>query len=641
MKKIISILLVISLLLGATAFAFAAEDETYSDDPVIIVPGYGASPLFMVNEDGSRGEQVWGWNIFADALMEQVKQKFPGLLTGAVMLTLGSAKQLGKTLGEAAVGMFGRLAFNGDGESVYDIAPLPNDPALCRLDVFEDSFDEDLYSEKEIGRTIDDYVPRSQIYNFAVDFRYGARYNADRLNEFVEEVKAATGKDKVNLYGVSHGGQVTAAYLRKYGERGDVRSAVMNVPAIGGTYMAYDVLTENVRMQEDELLLFIENALYLEQDFELLLKTQPLEFLDDILAEFMPYVKQIIGNWESLWDFLPYECYTELFDTVDREACAGLIEKTTDFHENTMAHFGEALRAARDNGINVNIVAGTGNAHVTGTQQNSDAIINVTSATGAKTAPWGKRFADGTACAGGVCSDLTHEHMSPSMEIDASCGYLPENTWYVDGMFHGMSLNESGIRELLMRLLLTDEIADINSDPAYPQFLFSENLAYAVYGEFSGAAPGFITGDSDAYTVTNLSDQYDLKILSIRADGLDVRFEGDYGTVLAPGESARFSVTGSIPGISAVRAAVTITYLLKKSYTPLNSRTLPYTVKNGAPAQPAGEPYADADFVSPVASLLPAGLHDVLKKAGLMGWLDLWFALLTRLLDSVRAMLKF
>ena len=209
MKTIICVFLAVCLLVGVCPMAFA--EEAYSDYPVIIVPGYGASPLFLENDDGSPGEQVWGWNIMTDLLLDQVKQKFPGLFTGAVMLTVGSARLLGQTLGQAMLDMLGKLAFNGDGESVNRITTIPNDPARCRLDVFEDYFDEDLYSEKEIGRAIDDYVPRSQIFNFAVDFRYGPVYNAEKLNEFIGAVKEYTGKEKVNLYAVSHGGQVTAA----------------------------------------------------------------------------------------------------------------------------------------------------------------------------------------------------------------------------------------------------------------------------------------------------------------------------------------------------------------------------------------------------------------------------------------------
>ena len=635
MKKIICVFLAVCLLVGVCPMAFA--EEAYSDYPVIIVPGYGASPLFLENDDGSLGEQVWGWNIMTDLLLDQVKQKFPGLFTGTVMLTVGSARLLGETLGQAMLDMLGKLAFNGDGESVNRITTIPNDPARCRLDVFEDYFDEDLYSEKEIGRAIDDYVPRSQIFNFAVDFRYGPVYNAEKLNEFIGAVKEYTGKEKVNLYAVSHGGQVTAAYLLKYGENKDVANAVLTVPAVGGSYVAYDVLTEQISAQEEDLIVFIENAMYLEQDFEWLLKSQPLEFVDDVLLAAMPYLRQVAGYWESLWDFLPYDCYAEAFDYVDADECAGLIAKTTDFHENVMVNFGEALRRCRDLGINVNIVAGDSHPTVTGSQVNSDAIIGTASATGAKVAPFGQRFSDGYVCAGDICADETHNHLSPSMEIDASYCYLPENTWFVEGMYHGMTMNEAYAEALVMKLLLTDDLKDVYTDPAFPQFRASENRAWAVYGRFNNTESGYLNGDSVAYTVTNLSDEYGMKILSIAADGLDITFEGDYSGMLAPGESAEFAVKGDIPKIGAARAAVTVTYRLKNSYTPLGYRTFRYTVDNGAPAAyDAESPYAPLDFNPPAAELIPANVANLLKKLGVWDFINMLLRILKQFANTIK-----
>ena len=639
MKKGISVLLALCLLFCCVSAAFAADVQSETDYPVIIVPGYGASPLFLENEDGTLGEQVWGWNIFADRLLEQVKQKFPQILSGAALLSVGSAKQLGKALGEAAVDMLGALAFNGDGESVNKIVPLPNDPARCRFDVFEDYFDEDLYSEKEIGRAIDDYVPRSRIYNFAVDFRYGAEYNAEKLDAFITAVKEYTGSEKVNLYAVSHGGQVTAAYLSMFAEKGDVNNAVLTVPAIGGSYVAYDILSGNIAFDEEELLVFIENALYLEQDFEWLFKTQPLEFMDDVLLAMLPYLKQVAGLWESLWDFLPYDCYKECFDTVDKTECAGLIAKVTDFHENRMVHFGEALREARALGVNVSIVAGTGHATITGSQQNSDAIIGTAAATGAKAAPYGKRFANGYTCTGTVCTDRTHNHLSPSMELDASYAYLPENTWFVDGMFHGMTMNEGYAHDLAVKLLLTNDLPDVHADPAFPQFRASENMANSVYADFTGGTPGYITAGAKEYVVTNVSEEYDCRIIAIRADGLDITFEGDYRQTLKPGESAVFTVKGEIPAVSAARAAVTVTFQMKNSVTPLNERTFRYTVDNGlAVAYNTNEPYADVDFTTPIADLLPGGAMRLVQKLGLTDWFSLWYSIIAKLIQNFKAL---
>ena len=417
-----------------------------------------------------------------------------------------------------------------------------------------------------------------------------------------------------------------------------MNNAVLTVPAIGGSYVAYDILSEQITVQQEELMLFIENALYLEQDFEWLLKTQPLAILNAIVKEMLPYVKQVAGFWESLWDFLPYDCYKTCIDALDADACAGLIAKTTDFHENVMKNMGASLRRARALGVNVSIVAGNGHATVTGSQQNSDAIIGTAAATGVMAAPYGQRFSNGYVCTGNICTNPAHDHLSPSMEIDASYGYLPENTWFVDGMFHGMTMNESRIEDLVIRLLLTDDLKDVHTDAAFPQFLTSENMAYAVYGSFNGAPDGYITSGADTYTVTNLSEEYDLQVLSIYADGLDISFDGDYRTAIAPVESAMFTVNGNIPALSAARAAVTVTFRLKGSVTPLNFRTFRYTVKNGDPVPyDADSPFSDLDFAPPVSDYLPGGAAGLLKKAGFLDWFSMWFNILLQFMKNLRS----
>ena len=51
---------------------------------------------------------------------------------------------------------------------------------------------------------------------------------AQQLDEYIQSVKEYTGKDRVNLIPVSHGGQVSATYLALYGQKNDVDTAVLS-----------------------------------------------------------------------------------------------------------------------------------------------------------------------------------------------------------------------------------------------------------------------------------------------------------------------------------------------------------------------------------------------------------------------------
>jgi hypothetical protein len=61
------------------------------------------------------------------------------------------------------------------------------------------------------------------------------------------------------------------------------------------------------------------------------------------------------------------------------------------------------------------------------------------------------------------------------MTIDASTAYMPDNTWFVNGLFHGMTYWDYYSRELMTTLLLTDRITDVYSDPKFPQFKDTTN----------------------------------------------------------------------------------------------------------------------------------------------------------------------
>ena len=639
MKKRIACFLSILLLVSCFAPAAAAlTKEDVADDPVIIVPGYAASALFRYYDDGSK-EQVWGWNIMADLLLNEVKKIAPELLAGVGMMTLGQAKLLGKTLGRAVEDLTAQIACTPDGESLYDVRTLPNDPDACRWDHLKHVYGE-YYAEAAVGNELRDYVEDENLFNFFMDFRMGALENAAELDRFIEAVKAYTGKDKVDLYAISHGGQVTATYLSLYGDKKSVDNAVLVSPAIGGAGFAFDFFNGSMKLDEEMLVRFIECAVCSEYDFEWLVKAQQLGFLDDILAGMLPSAYRAGLGWQSLWDFIPMDEFDAYIETAAPRGYDGIKEKTTRFHRDVMAHMGESLRRCRENGIDVNVVAGTGNPIVTGYRKNSDGIITAAASTGAVCAPLGQRFANGYACCGTVCADPAHNHLSPSMEVDASAAYLPENTWFIDGMFHGFITNEPYTKALAFTLLFTDQIADVRADPAFPQFKASGNKAYSVSGSFNASPDGYLSAADTAFTVTNLSDDLRVKIIAVQAAGADLAFSGDYKTWLAPHESAVFTVSGKLPETSAARAAVTVTYLTEKSVSPLGERTLDFTLTNGEPvAYDAANPYCAADFTPPIDTRLPDGVSGLLKKIGWFDLLSLFYNIFQKLLANFKAAL--
>ena len=203
---------------------------------------------------------------------------------------------------------------------------------------------------------LETYIGIENIYTYTTDFRMGAEYCAGQLNEFIESVKEYTGKDKVNLLAVSHGGQVSATYLTLYGHKGDVDNACLTVPAIGGAGFAYDLAMALVELDEDCLLRFIEHGMRLEEDYDWLVKAHQLGFLDAVANNLIPYATQVMLYWGSIWDFMPLHKYEEAKKALlNSQDSATLIAKSDRFHYEILPQIGKKLRECNENGMNVSI----------------------------------------------------------------------------------------------------------------------------------------------------------------------------------------------------------------------------------------------------------------------------------------------
>ena len=518
MKKLIAVLL--SLTIVFTSFAAsAAVVETglvtgdITEYPVIIVPGYSACSL-IYGEDRETGEHVWGINM--DLIIERLLARIADLGIGLGIMSFDNAEYIASVVGEEFAVMFEKIRCNPDGSSVYPIKrEITTAEQSNSLLLMESNPDGEHQHEIEIAAEIAHYIGYKNIYNFQSDFRMGAEVCATMLDEYIQTVKKHSGKDKVNIFSLSHGGQVTATYLNLFGYKGDVDNAVMTVPAIGGAGIAYDAIMESFDFDEECLFRFIENGTMMEENMNWLVKAQQLGFLDNILDNLAPHIKEILGYWGSIWDFIPLDKYEEAKEfSLDPVASAELIKKSDRYHYEILASMPEKFAECIENGMNISIISGTGNRIVSGLNENSDGIITTTASTGATCAPCYERFADGyvqiNPCGG-------KNKVSPAMDIDASTAYMPDNTWFVDNLYHGMTYKDDYSRELMMTLLLTDNITDVYSNPRFPQFKDSTNPSLTVYAEFEGCTPGFIDSNAKNLVVTNTSKTSKVRISAVDA----------------------------------------------------------------------------------------------------------------------------
>ncbi len=610
MKKILCVILSL-VVMAASCFCFAEaysfdDLESWSENPVIIVPGYSASGLFT--EDG---EQVWGPDIGSMAIEALSDIARTGRALGE--LVIGKAQIIGDIVGEQVVKDLGVLKCNDDGTSVYPLHVLSTDAAVTNTAKLNEMFPDDSHTyELEIQAELKKYIDPSHIYNFMCDFRMGAEFCAGMLRDYIDSVLKHSGADKVNIYSLSHGGQVTATYLTLYGDDNKVDNVVMTSPAIGGAGIAYDPFAGEIDFDEETLIRFIEQGVMIEEDINWLLKANWLGILDDILYAVKPYFYEVMGNWGSIWDFMPAGNYEDAKkQLLDETQHAGLIEKTDRFHYEILPLVGEKLNYLRETyEMNISIIAGYGNRIISGMNEDSDSIITLSSATGATTPPFGQRFTDGYK----QVNDCSGRYkVSPDMTVDASTCYLPDNTWFIKGMFHAFVVFDDYTMELVMKLLLTDEITDVYSDPAFPQFRDSTSLCHSVWAHFNNDTSGYINADSNKLVVTNVCADSNINITAVVCKGLDIKFKVDPTVKLAPGARVEIEFTGEIPKLSGKQADITV-YYLADNLTPAGYRTQGYTVMNGDSVEQGegtvnvgGEPIIDGIF----AKLLKAlGLYE-------------------------------
>ena len=170
----------------------------------------------------------------------------------------------------------------------------------------------------------------------------------------------------------------------------------------------------------------------------------------------------------------------------------------------------------------------------------------------------------------------------------------------------------------------------------YPQFKYSTNRNYSVTATLDQTPEGYWTAADSALIITNLSEKYRMRLISVSVDGIDAAFDVKTPVYLKPGESCTLPLRGSIPETSLTTADITVNYSLIGSITPLGSRTLVFTLTNGAPpAYDPAAPYTGALHETAFERSVPAGVDTALAHIGVFDFLKMLFNSLCAVLRTL------
>ncbi len=318
MKKLISILLSVSMLLGMTVVSgYAAENETdgpeiiytqseldwrelnMEDVPVVEVPGFGETIYKgLETEDESDDISIFGPDM--SVLLPAIFKYVPGFLTGVITRNYDLVDS---TLGPFLLDVFSDISCNPDGTmkegtgGKYDnslgldenLEPLPPEepeiPEQTILDKINEFFNgisakfnaffdslKALLPQEEPEIPEEDIVEHTYGYRNSFYFRFDWRKDmhtlAGELHDYIQRVKKVTGSDKVAITAFSQGNCVVMTYLYEYyytqtdpEVRDDITSVVFICGAMNGVASCADPISGNIGIDSLSLLRFLKSAL--------------------------------------------------------------------------------------------------------------------------------------------------------------------------------------------------------------------------------------------------------------------------------------------------------------------------------------------------------------------------------------------
>lgn len=531
-KKFLCFFLSITILFCSVSFSIQAKDETpafeWDGHPLIFIQGY-SGPKLIRDRGLETEEQVWTFDPLD--VVGNVGLNLFDIIGSVADYAKGDTAPFVECFRNLTAEWFDNISMNPDGTSKYNISSYPYYIEEANVKYINEEKN-GKYLPMTEGEFIEDLsrtIPEERIYIFNTDWRRSHLDNCEHLMKFIDEVLEYTGSDKVDLYGMSHGGQLVATYLYYHGTEGKVDNAVMNSPAIGGTSLVMELLGEDpVAFDLNELLRFGGVMLHTELDLRWLGNILPAEFLNSLLkTAFNEVLLPYVIRFGSIWDLMDTETYVKLRDVyLDPVENAKIIEKADKMHFECMPNMSEGLKKAQAAGVNIGILANYGSHIGTGKEVDSDFIIDTVNTSGATPATFGERFPEGYKQLNTTCTDPTHNHVSPTRTLDASTCYLPENTWFNYEQYHTQTWWDTYTRALLLELVLTDNIKDVHSDPRFPQFEIAQSLLDGVYAKYNGPqSSGYYSDSSDTITLRNLSEAA-IEIQSVTINGKAVDIGG-------------------------------------------------------------------------------------------------------------------
>lgn len=552
-------------------FAFAKEEEIV---PVVVLQGYSGPTLVYANENGEpiidheTGDVVKAWPLDFEKIGQQVIEALPGMMTGKFIGEDAIVEALTPILKDALM----PLVILEDGTSWQNLTYYPKGAAATQVSALiekdmKEYIPESIFVEEAVNR-----VGAENVFGFTFDWRRSQVDYAKALDEYIEEVKEITGSDKVDIMGLSHGGQYGTSYLYYYGDKGNVRNAILANPATGGTTLVSTLLmNEYVDIDLQQIMKFVEYSFDVEENIDWIFRLLSLDNIVSAANRILQdeRIQYRASNFPSLLDFIPMDRFNEVVEHVglnpekNGKIYYDTVKYHTDVHTNT--NLADKFAELQKNGVKIGYIVGCGYADCSGVGTNSDILIDTyLSSGGAFCAPFGETFETGYVQQGKICNNPAHYHVSPGFNIDASTGALPDSTWYAVGQGHGQYFNEPYTREIVCEFLWGN-LETVFDDERYPQFNYTQKGADNIYLYFNNTDAGYHSSADTELIIENLSYGSPLRIIGIRINGAELNYDYKINAVIDVSEKYIVKINNVSPETANKPFEIVVSYMIENT----------------------------------------------------------------------------
>lgn len=572
-KAIISFVLSVIMVFSSIAVVGVSAQDSCDcgHTPMVMVSGFGATTLIKVNDDGS--EEV-AFPFDAACITKAVTGNISSFNTDA---PLDFVKAL-------LVDLIEPIRMNPDGTSYYNLRPVYETVEDTSLEGFKKNdalkyvpyTGSDFLDMERIGKRIGD----DHVFNFMYDWRLSGDKLADLLDAYIEDVLEYTGHDKVDIYCLSQGSVPVAQYVYKYADKAQVEDLVFDNPIVEGSNFVSDLLApadEVIRLDFESILDLLEGILHIETDLSEIINVLALipsdfdihsvidyaakDLIYPIAKDSPAYIEMIIP---SEYDRVIAEYYSNPGNEV-------LVAEADKVRNGYMADVRGTFENAAEYGIEISIISHTGIDLVTATNALSDGIVDLSTSCGAYCSPDGTPFASDYV----QKVDNGKNCISPDRTVDISCGYIPERTWIIDGLWHGMIEWAPNSLELLETLFYTDLLTDAWSSARFPQFMQSNDSNSDIYMYFTSTNSLYeVKGGKGQLVIENVSKENEVLIDTVTFEGINGVVDIAVPVNLRPGEKMTLTVETDKNDYGTI----IVTYIESDNYINTKTKTEGFSV---------------------------------------------------------------